>query len=75
MHLAYDYEPDWVEIAEKFLAANTDVHNVPRTGILEMLRKAAYSAQGKPPYEPSPTRLETALDIIEGLVEYIEENV
>jgi len=71
----YDDQPDWIEIGELFLKRHTLVHNTPRTGLTELLRKAVYQATGKPPYEPRPTKLDCALDIIQGLLEHIEENV
>jgi hypothetical protein len=70
----YDDQPDWVEIAEEFINRHTLIHNVPSTGLLELLRKAVYNAQGKPAYEPRPTTLDAALDIIQGLLEHIEED-
>jgi hypothetical protein len=62
----YDDEPDFVEIGEIFIKRHT--YTGPRTGLIGLLRKATGQAQ-------YPTPLDEACDIIQGLLEYIEENV
>lgn len=62
----YDDEPDWIEIAESFVKRHT--YTGPRTGLIGLLRRATGKAE-------HPTTLDNALDIIQGLLEYIEEEL
>ncbi len=64
----HDDQPDWVELGEKLILRHTHTYHLPRTGLLAMLRKAT----GEP---ERPTEFDNALDIIQGLIEYVEEGM